>query len=146
MILLGPTAGFAESARACHLPGLSERVICRACRTVSSDRYTCTDLSDLDSRQTNRQTDPFHIYIPKQLVFAGSGRPFYLPGLPTASFAGSIWQCNNDYMNALKCQTDRQMNIGTDEIFDRYTDPTKKFTDLSHITRTYMYCRFCRIC
>ena len=31
-----------------------------------------------------------------------SGELRFSAGLPTASFAGSIWQCNYDYMNALK--------------------------------------------
>ena len=36
VIHLGPTAGFAESARAFQLPGLSERVTYRVCQSVSS--------------------------------------------------------------------------------------------------------------
>ena len=35
-ITIGPTAGFAESARAFQLPGLPERVICRVRQSASS--------------------------------------------------------------------------------------------------------------
>ena len=84
------------------MPGLPERVICRVCQSVPSAGHAeLFHLIDIQV-QKNRQTDPFQIYIPKQSVFAGSGRPFHLPGFLTASFAGSIWQCNYDYMNALK--------------------------------------------